>query len=282
MAREYVGRSGYASREIEACNSVLLELSHILGEFRDSMVLVGGGVPPLLMPEVAVQHCGTADIDLALNIDEQPADTYSRFRETLLRHGYAEGEQPYIFFRDVPTGDGDSILVEVDFLAAEYGGTGKSHRTQHFDDARPRKARGCDLAFTDYLEIEVKGTLPEGGQDSQTIKICNVASFLVMKSIALNDRLKPKDAYDIYFVISKYDGGVEAIAEKLRPIMSNALVREALGYLRKGFESVDHFGPGMVSDFEEIDDPEEIARVRRDAFERVNHLLAALDIVSDL
>lgn len=117
MAKEYVGRSGYASREIEACNSVLLELSHILGEFRDSMVLVGG---------------------------------------------------------------------------------------------------------------------------------------------------------------------VEAIAEKLRPIMSNALVREALGYLRKGFESVDHFGPGMVSDFEEIDDPEEIARIRRDAFERVNHLLVALDIVSDL
>jgi len=277
VAKEYLGRSGYAIPEIEACNSVLLELSHILGEFRDSIVLVGGGVPPLLMPEVADKHSGTIDIDYALNIDDQPEGTYARFRETLLRHGYREGNQPYMFFRDVPRGNGGNILVEVDFLAAEYGGTGRSHRTQQFDDARPRKARGCDLAFSDFLEIEITGVLPDGGRDSQIIKVCNVASFIVMKAIALSDRLKPKDAYDIYFMVSKYEGGVIAIAEEFRPLISNSLVREALAKLRRSFETIEHIGPKMVSDFEEIEDREEIARVRRDAFERVNALLDALD-----
>lgn len=276
MAKEYVNKSGYKSREVEACNSVLLELIHILGEFRGSMVLVGGGAPPFLLPHVADQYVGTMDIDLALNINDEPEGTYARFRDTLLRHGYEEGEQPYIFFRDVPAADGSNIRVEVDFLAAEYGGTGRGHRTQRFDDARPRKARGCDLAFADYIEVEVKGSLPGGGKDSQTIKVTGLAPFLVMKAIALNGRLKPKDAWDIYFVISKYEGGVEAIAESFRPLLSNSLVKEALINLRKFFESVEHIGPRLISDFEEIDDREEVERVRRDAFERVKGFLDCL------
>lgn len=72
MAKGYVNRSGYTRKAIEACSSVLLELVHILGEFRDSMVLVGGSAPPYLLPHASEQYVGTMDIDLALNIDEAP------------------------------------------------------------------------------------------------------------------------------------------------------------------------------------------------------------------
>ena len=48
--------------------------------------------------------------------------------------------------------------------------------------------------------------------------------------------------------------------------------------LRKGFESVEHIGPKLVTDFEEINSREEIERIRRDVFERVNRLL---EIVND-
>lgn len=277
MAKEYVNKSGYTSKKVEACNSVLLELAHILGEFRGSMVLVGGGVPPFLLPHAAGKYVGTVDIDLALDIDEQPEATYARFREALVRYGYEEGRQPYIFYRDVPVGDGSSIRVEVDFLAAEYGGTGRGHRHQRFDDARPRKARGCDLAFSGYIEVNIEGSLPEGGKDAQKIKVISLAPFLVMKAIALNDRLKPKDAWDVYFVISNHEGGIEAVAAEFKPLLDNGLVQEALENLRKAFESVEHVGPKMVSDFEEIEDREEVARLRRDAFEKVNGLLAAIE-----
>ncbi len=79
-------------------------------------------------------------------------------------------------------------------------------------------------------------------------------------------------------MISNYKGGAAAIAGKLQPMITNSLVREALANLRKGFESVEHIGPKLVTDFEEINSREEIERIRRDVFERVNRLL---EIVND-
>lgn len=65
----------------------------------------------------------------------------------------------------------------------------------------PRKARGCDLALDMAAELELKGTLPNGATDSATIRIATIVPFLVMKGMALADRLKEKDAYDIYFCV---------------------------------------------------------------------------------
>jgi hypothetical protein len=51
-----VAKTDYGRREVEASHSVLLELIHVLGEFRDYMVVVGGSVPPLLYPHVADKY----------------------------------------------------------------------------------------------------------------------------------------------------------------------------------------------------------------------------------
>ena len=45
-----VTKSDYGQREVKAARSVLVELIHLLGEFRDAIVLVGGSVPPLAVP----------------------------------------------------------------------------------------------------------------------------------------------------------------------------------------------------------------------------------------
>lgn len=274
MAKSYLNRSGYSGNIKVACEAVLLELLQILGEFRQAIVLVGGSVPPVLAPNAVARHVGTRDIDLALNIQSVPQATYARFRETLLRHGYEEGRQPFMFFRGVEATPGEIVQVEVDFLAGEYGGTGKSHRTQRFDDVMPRKARGCDLAFDDYIELELSGELPGGGRVTHQVKVAGAVSFLVMKSFALADRLKAKDAYDINFVISNYPGGLEALVAAFEPHLHRGLVKEGLSCLRRQFESVGHSGPHRVAEFEELDDREEIARLRRDAYERVSRFLA--------
>jgi hypothetical protein len=57
-----VTKTDYGKREIEAGRSVLIELVHLLGEVRDSVVLVGGSVPPLLYPETARDYVGTLDV----------------------------------------------------------------------------------------------------------------------------------------------------------------------------------------------------------------------------
>jgi hypothetical protein len=200
---------------------------------------------------------------------------YKTILQLLLSHGYHQGKQPFIFFRTVQVGS-TTYEVEVDFLAGEYAGTARSHRTQNVQDMQPRKARGCDMAFTDPTEITMSGTLPEGGKDSVRIRVASIAPFLVMKAMALASRLMEKDAWDIYYCIRNYPGGIERLAEEFRPLLKNKLAQEAQANIAEKFASPEHVGPKHVADFEEITDPEARALRQRDAFERVNAFLAQL------
>jgi len=44
-----VTKRDYTAEAVEAARSVMLELSHLLGEYRDGIVIVGGWVPELLL-----------------------------------------------------------------------------------------------------------------------------------------------------------------------------------------------------------------------------------------
>jgi hypothetical protein len=116
-----VTKVDYGKREVEAARSVLVELIHLLGEFKDAIVLVGGSVPPLLFRETADDYVGTLDVNLALNHMTIDNDTYQTIRNALLKRGYKEGKQPFIFFREVPTEGGDPVVVEVNFLMSMEG-----------------------------------------------------------------------------------------------------------------------------------------------------------------
>ena len=88
-----VTKVDYGKREVEAARSVLVELVHLLGEFRDAVVLVGGSVPPLLFRETANDYVGTLDVDLALNHMTVDDETYQTIRSALLKRGYQEGSR---------------------------------------------------------------------------------------------------------------------------------------------------------------------------------------------
>ena len=166
----------------------------------------------------------------------------------------------------------------VDLLAGEYGGTGRSSRTQPIQDARARKARGCDLAFEKPEAIQLEGHLPEGGRDSVTLRVAGVVPWLVMKGMALADRVKEKDAYDVYIAVRNYPGGIPALAEAFQEHLAHGLVREGLAKVRRAFLSVDRVGPKWVADFLEISDPEERAIIQRRAYELVTAWLDRLKI----
>jgi len=266
-------RRDYSADLVQAARAVLVEVMHALGEYRDEIVLVGGWVPELLLPQAQQRHVGSIDIDLALDHRRFPPSGYQQLKKLLELRGYREGGQPYIFFRTV-TVAGRDIEVEVDFLAGEYEGTGKGHRTQPVQDVRARKARGCELAFDLAKEITVTGTLPGGGQDSVRVRVASVVPFLVMKTNALTDRMKEKDAWDIYYCLKNFPGGVRAVAEEFQPHRTHGLVREAMTKLREKFASPDHIGPKFIADFEEITDAETREGLQRDAFEQINFLLS--------
>ena len=102
--------------------------------------------------------------------------------------------------------------------------------------------------------------------------------FIVMKAMALADRMKEKDAWDIWFCLTHYLGGLDALADAFRPHLQNRLVAEGLSKIKEKFASPEHVGPKWVADFDEIDDPEARAMRQRDAYERVVGLLSRLGV----
>ena len=51
-----VTKYDYSKSEVNACLSVLIELMTILGEYRDSIVLVGGWIPYFLLENSRNEH----------------------------------------------------------------------------------------------------------------------------------------------------------------------------------------------------------------------------------
>jgi stress response protein SCP2 len=273
-----VTRFDYQKDAVDACFSVMLEVMTILGEFRDHIVLIGGWVPYFLLQDKQREHTGSLDIDLAFDSKKISDQAYRTILQLLKQHQYRQGAQPFIFYREVESALGKVVRVQVDLLSGEYGGTGRSHRTQKIQDARARKARGSDLVFEDYSAIKISGKMPDGAENEISIKIANVVPFLVMKGMVLWETYKEKHAYDIYFVVRNFPGGIAALADQFEPLLSNRLVQEGLGKIRSKFANINSIGPKWIANFEELDDQEQKELLLRDAFERVNALLDQLKI----
>jgi hypothetical protein len=190
-----VSRRDYNAEMVAAARSVLIELSNLLGAFRDQIVVVGGWVPELLMPG---GHVGSTDVDLALDHRHLDEGSYRTIRELLLGRDYRQGKQPFIYHRPMRIGGKDD-QVQVDLLAGEYDGTGRRHRHQDAGGVQARKARGCDLAFVGPVELTLTGTLPNGAKDTARVRVASIVPFIVMKAFAMSDRLKEKDAWDIFY-----------------------------------------------------------------------------------
>lgn len=210
----------YTLDAVNAARSVLLEVAHLLGEYSEDIVIVGGWVPDLILPVEGVEHIGSIDVDVALN-----------------------------------------------------------HRTQKVQDIRPRKARGVDLAFELPIKVTIQGTLPGGGEDIVKVNVASVAPFIIMKGMALESRLKEKDAWDIYYCVRYFPGGEEALVQEFLPTLDHGLVQEGLRKIAEKFSFPKAVGPTHVADFEELTDLSERELIQRDAYERIDQLLRRLDIV---
>lgn len=275
-----VKQSDYKETGVQTCLSVLLEVMTILGEFRDNVVVVGGNVPSLLLPNAKEKHTGTLDIDLALDFEHIRDDTYKTIVEALTERGYYQRKdgKHFAFYRDIENQFGQTITVEVDLLSGEYGGTGKGRRHQRIQDAKARKARGCDLVFDSAAKVSLEGTLPNGAKTKILIRIPSIGPYLVMKGMAIWERLKEKDAYDIYYCCDNWPGGMDALVKALCLLTKNKLGMEGLGKIRAKFDALEGVGPTWVADFLEVTNPEERARIQRRAFELVDVLMKRLGI----
>lgn len=113
---------------------------------------------------------------------------------------------------------------------------------------------------------------PDGAYDVANVSVVAVVPYLIMKAAAMG-RGKTKDAYDIYFLLKHYRGGIEELAKNFQPVENRKLVQGMKEKLLGKFASVDHAGPKDVVDFLGLYDDEDIALIKRDAYEQVQAFL---------
>lgn len=242
----------YDDRSVEAANRVLVEIGQVLGSYREHFVVIGGTVPRLLLPDGDPPHVGTIDVDLGLDDRALGDGEYARFVEALEKQGYQRGQDDMRRFqlrRDVDLGDGaPPVKVVVDLLMPREADPSRN-RPPLLADFAVQKADGVGLALVNALRTSVSGTMPDGRPNRVELRVASVPAFLVMKGSALVGRDKPKDAYDIYFVIRSFDGGPEALAEQCRPLLCHEDAKKAYGNIAGKFRDIDAFGPATVRTF---------------------------------
>lgn len=271
-------REDYGPREVEAARRVLVDLGQVLGAFfEDSIVIVGGWVPALLI-EASEAHVGSIDVDLALDPERLLEGRYAEIIEIMEGTGrYKRSEKHQFKMRTtVDLGDGQQpVVVDVDFLKPK-------NKPKRGDGAllpgfRPLDAAGCAAAFRSPHEIKLSGFMLSGATNAVQLRVASISDFLVMKAHALAGRDKPKDAYDICFCLDHAAEGIESLAAEWRSRKAEKMVRDAIAHLRVKFDSLTAFGPQQVVKFYDAHSEEDRAMHARRAFELVQRFLTHFD-----
>ena len=260
----------YSEGQKQAAHRVLVELVNLFSEYEDDIRIVGGWVPDLMFPGEG--HVGSVDVDMLINHLTLKDAGYQTMARILLKNGYQKHPEKYFSFVKSIEIDGIGYDVDVDILAGLYGGT-NSKWSQHVQGVKALKTTGGNFAF-DFKpqKVQVEAPRPDGAIDIANINVIAVVPYLVMKTAAMG-RGKAKDAYDIYFLIKHYHGGIGSLAKEFEGCADMNIIQEMLEKLSGKFASEKHAGPADVSDFEEIVDEEDNAMLRRDAYEQIQALI---------
>lgn len=250
---EPLSAADYDDRTTEAVKSVLVEIGQILGSFRGKFVVIGGAIPWLLLNSKDMQHVGTTDADLVLDAEALGNGEYVELFTDLIEHGYTQDKKRAKFQlvrRIQPKDGGTPISIVVDFLMPKDADI-VPNRPPLIDGFAAQRADGAKLALQFFEMIDIDGPMPEGGINRVRIAVASIPAFLVMKGFALGNRLKPKDAYDIYYCIRNYPSGPNALAKACRPMLEHEDGRNSYTTIDEKFETVDGFGPTSVRKFVE-------------------------------
>ena len=265
----------YSEGQKTAAYMVLVEIVNLLNEFEDHIRIIGGWVPTLLYPES--EHIGSIDVDVLLNqLEIKNSESYLTIKRILMKNGYVRHPEKYFTFVKSVEIQGISYDVDVDFLSGKYGGDG-GNVSKHVDGIKALPATGGNFAFEfPPINVKIEYTRPDGAFDVGHVKVISIVPYLVMKAMALG-RGKPKDAYDIYCTINNYRGGIKALAEEFIPYVSKKLIQDMKEKLQEKFASVDHAGSVDIISFMGLIDEEEVARIKQDAYQKINYLVNKLN-----
>lgn len=249
--------SEYSREQAELVRQICLYIATKLGDLVDDLVVVGGLVPPLLIPDESVPrgediHVGTMDLDLGLSLALLEAKRYEDLTARLRRAGLEpdvneSGNLTFQRWKIEPSGH---PKVTVDFVIPPSFDEDKGGKIRHIEkDLAAVITPGLHLAFQDRRRISLVGSTILGEKASREIWVCGPGAFVVLKALAFGTRGENKDAYDLYYVIRNYGSSVGDVFEHLHPILHEEATQEALQILHRDFFDPDGVGPRRVAEF---------------------------------
>jgi len=274
----------YNASTTELCERAQLTLLSCAGPWSERIYLAGGLVPRYLikdLPGGARAHVGTTDVDFVVGVaivDDGGDEPYRTLERNIRGAGFEqcidESGQPQSFRWKIEI---DGLPVIVEFMSENPAESpGRIIRPRQHTGAKlgAFNTKGARLVALDHVLVPIQGRLANGNHSFAEMRVADLASFLTLKTYALHERAKPKDAYDMVFTLSNWPGGPEAAARKVASsdIIHEALVTDALSLLFRHFEHAGMDGPGDYSAFladRDVDDDDDDRRRRLHAVEAV-------------
>jgi hypothetical protein len=246
--------AGYRREHVELVKATCLYVATKLGDLSDEVVVIGGLVPSLLIPQDALPagaepHVGTMDLDIGLTLAVLHEGRYRTLTERLRRAGFTADVNE----QGNPTRQRWKIendeKVTVDFLIQPSLPEDVGGKLRDIEkDFAAVIAPGL-LAFQDRTKITLSGKTIKGEQATRALWICGPGAYVVLKALAFDLRGENKDAYDLFYVLRNYGESFSAIVAHLEPLRADPATIQAIEVLRRDFTSHDGLGPMRVAAF---------------------------------
>ena len=261
-----------------AAELALVRIVHQYGG-RPEFVLLGGLVPGLLCAGSALPHAGTTDVDVQVDLEIAGGAVHAVRLERALKNADFEPDDERTWRWKAPGGSPHAV-IKFELLADRSdqpaGASVDFDGCEHLGAAN---LRGTGFAARD---IEVRQLQAKDGGVLRTVEVnvAGLAGFLLAKTAAAHGRRKPKDWYDVAYVLLHNDaGGVEAAA---RVVLARfgaelAILKTALVDLAANFVDEEAQGPSAYAAQATLDDPSlDIAIAAADAQLAVSRFCALL------
>lgn len=281
----------YSSEATKRCERVLGTLMRGIGQpWRDKVCLVGGLAPLYLVQGdgyAQPAHVGSADVDVALRLAVEAEDlgAYATLETNLKRNGFSRVDgSSWRWAADV---DDEVVVLEL---------LGDMEDVEPGTVFRPKVAppagaggvgllcvRGLELAFRDSITITRDLQLLDGAYSEVDLQVANLAPFVALKADAYLDRRKPKDAYDLVYVLRWWKGGPEAAAAAVAasPVASDPFLASAVSRVAGDFSESNRVG---AADYASLAAPSgtaaEMAQARNEAVLVIRQFVGKLGLPS--
>ena len=197
-----------------AAELALVRVIHYYGE-TPSFVLLGGLVPALLCAGAPWRHAGTTDVDVQVNLEIATGSHHAPRLERALGGAGFSPSADRVWRWVTSTAGGTKAEVKFELLAdlddQPAGAEVVFDGCEHLGAAN---LSGTGYAARDVVLHDLSAE-DEGVTRNVRVAMSGLAGFLLAKLAAAAGRRKPKDWYDIAFVLLHNDAGGVAMAAQL-------------------------------------------------------------------